>query len=458
MVEQEKGDVGVNQTKAVDKRAERKFAAKQEKRKRIEASGGVRPRSEDKHQVPEKKQVPEKPEHKDLSPNNQTQNIHSPKIQTQNTHSPKNHSPNKKKSLVKVTYFERGGKGAKRDAEEAQVQEKQARQQPLKHRFGRVMSSVPCTNKPRFHTLSIAIPGSIVENCQTKELKTYLVGQLARSAGIYHVDEIVVFNDNLGQTRNLSQYRRFEKKQKTDVNNNKADKTSEENEEEKEEEKNEARTYSRSEPHEFMARILQFCECPQYLRRSLFPMHPDLQFSGLICPLDAPHHVRAEERSKYREGVVLDKPPGPNKGSYVNVGIRGKPVEIDRIITPGVRCTVKLENYDNDHIQGVVVSPAAPREENGMYWGYTTRLANSIKAVFDECPFEGGYDLKVGTSERGEITVDDKKFALPKHNHMLIVFGGVSGIEEVRVCKTWYSNSYGCNLIFVHFVNVNTVH
>jgi Putative RNA methyltransferase len=49
---------------------------------------------------------------------------------------------------------------------------------------------------------------------------------------------------------------------------------------------------------------------------------------------------------------------------------------------------------------GKVVSPAAPREDNGTYWGYTTRIANSIQKVFEECPFDGGYDLKIGTSER----------------------------------------------------------
>jgi predicted SPOUT superfamily RNA methylase MTH1 len=57
-------------------------------------------------------------------------------------------------------------------------------------------------------------------------------------------------------------------------------------------------------------------------------MHPDLQFSGLLAPIDAPHHVRAEERSKYREGVVLDKKgSGLDAGSFVNCGIRGRPVE-----------------------------------------------------------------------------------------------------------------------------------
>ena len=31
-----------------------------------------------------------------------------------------------------------------------------------------------------------------------------------------------------------------------------------------------------------MARILQYLECPQYLRKSFFPQHKDLQYAGMI--------------------------------------------------------------------------------------------------------------------------------------------------------------------------------
>jgi hypothetical protein len=82
------------------------------------------------------------------------------------------------------------------------------------------------------------------------------------------------------------------------------------------------------------------------------------------------------------------------------------------------------------HIKGTVVAPSAPREDDGTYWGYTTRMASSIKDVFDSCPFPEGYDLKIGTSERGDRSVEDKQFKLPTFEHSLIVFGGVAGIEE----------------------------
>ena len=42
-------------------------------------------------------------------------------------------------------------------------------------------------------TVTVALPGSIVENAQTQELRSYLVGQVARACAIFNVDEVVVF-------------------------------------------------------------------------------------------------------------------------------------------------------------------------------------------------------------------------------------------------------------------------
>ena len=38
----------------------------------------------------------------------------------------------------------------------------------------------------------------------------------------------------------------------------------------------------------------------------------------------------------------------------------------------------------------------------GKYWGYQVRVAHSIKEVFQECPYEGGYDLKIGDASNGD--------------------------------------------------------
>lgn len=53
-----------------------------------------------------------------------------------------------------------------------------------------------------------------------------------------------------------------------------------------------------------------------------FPPAPLLCVLGLLNPLDSPHHMRMDEDSEYREGIVLDRPAKPGKGSLVNCGMR----------------------------------------------------------------------------------------------------------------------------------------
>jgi predicted SPOUT superfamily RNA methylase MTH1 len=203
------------------------------------------------------------------------------------------------------------------------------------HRFGRVMHQPPKLKlQPRsasssstaatvYPTVSIAIPGSVVSNAQTRELQTQLAGQIARAAAVYRVDEIVVFDDGLGSTlKTVSNYRRGPNPRKKEQDEHKHETSSP-----GKQERQSSQEQPSTDPHAFLARILQYCECPQYLRRNFFPMHPDLQFAGLLPPLDAPHHLRRHDVSVYREGVVLERKDnnGKNDGgadaSLVDCGI-----------------------------------------------------------------------------------------------------------------------------------------
>merc|ERR550519_1465570 len=127
----------------------------------------------------------------------------------------------------------------------------------------------------RQYTVSIAVPGSVLDNAQTAELRTYLAGQVARAAAIYNVDEVVVFGDSKG-----------------------------------------AAEHSRGMVQ--LARILQYLECPQYLRKHFFPIHEDLKYAGVLNPTDMPHHLRASEESIYREGVVMEREGVKEDTSFVN--------------------------------------------------------------------------------------------------------------------------------------------
>ncbi|KAJ1645184.1 hypothetical protein IWQ61_010341, partial [Dispira simplex] len=299
-------------------------------------------------------------------------------------------------------------------------------------------NSEPC--KPfqgRRYTVSIALPGSIVDNAQSAELRTYLAGQIARAAAVFNVDEIVVFDDTC---RRKSQNQHSHRRQLTTGESLHGLFES---------------ASQQSDPNLFMARVLQYLETPQYLRKLMFPMHPDLRYAGLLNPLDCPHHVRMEETSLYREGFTVQRKSKAKACGYANCGLR-KDVQLDRPLQSGLRVTVKMDNptpQEGKIATGKVVSPKAPREQSGLYWGYQVRLANSISQALQDSPYPDGYDLIIGTSERGE-TLDQARGNLPVFRHILVVFGGVNGLEPaVDADESLTCSGEDAHTLFHHWLN-----
>ncbi|CAF97123.1 unnamed protein product [Tetraodon nigroviridis] len=251
-------------------------------------------------------------------------------------------------------------------------------------------------HRGRGPTVSVAVPGSVLDNAQSPELRSYLAGQIARACVVFCVDEIVVFDEDGEDLKSVEgEFKGVGKKGNACIQ---------------------------------LARILQYLECPQYLRKWFFPKHQDLQYAGLLNPLDSPHHMRTDDECEYREGVVLDRPTKAGQGSLVNCGMR-KDVRIDKQLQAGLRVTVRLgptHSPENKHCKGVVVAPHVPRTEGGLYWGYSVRLASCLSAVFTESQFKDGYDVTIGTSERG-TNLDQT--AVPPFKHLLVVFGGLQGLE-----------------------------
>lgn len=264
------------------------------------------------------------------------------------------------------------------------------------------MKDIKYKRNPEICTVSIAIPGSILDNAQSPELRTYLAGQIGRAACIYNVDEIIVFDD------------------KGDVTEDEKKKVKRDNI------FGEARIGCLQ-----LARILQYMECPQYLRKYFFPIHKDLQYAGVLNPLNAPHHLKQDDNSLYREGVVTNKPIKVGKGSQVNIGLLND-IYVDKVLVPGLRVTVKIPpNQPNPKkLKGIVVPPHVPRVETGTYWGYTVKLAKNLTEVLTNCQYKSGYDLTIGTSDKGTL-IDKIEVKSLKYRHCLIVFGGLAGLEAI---------------------------
>ncbi|MGH0167942.1 UNVERIFIED_CONTAM: hypothetical protein FKN15_053787 [Acipenser sinensis] len=311
------------------------------------------------------------------------------------------------KKLKEATFLKTLEKQKKKQREEEEEEKrKQLQEEEIKKRG-------------RPYTVSIALPGSVLDNAQSPELRTYLAGQIARACAVFCVDEVVVFDEQGDDTKSVvGEFKGIGKKGEACVQ---------------------------------LARILQYLECPQYLRKSFFPKHQDLQFAGLLNPLDSPHHMRMDEESEFREGVVLDRPCKPGKGSFVNCGMR-KEVQIDRQLQAGLRVTVRLDKSQNPESRvqkGRVVAPHVPRTESGHYWGYSVRLASCLSKVFTECSFKEGYDLTIGTSERGS-RVDS--VTLSPFKHALIVFGGLQGLEA-SVDTDQNLDVTDPSILFDHYLN-----
>ena len=249
-------------------------------------------------------------------------------------------------------------------------------------------------------TVAVAVCASAVDNAQSAELAAVLGAQLARACALFRVDEVVVVDDCRSPG---------------------------------------AAAGSISRAAAFLARVLQYMETPQYLRRALIPRHPDLRHAGLLPPLNAPHQPLATEWTRYREGVALEG--GGGGGSLVDVGL-DRPAAVPEALRPGVRLTVDM-GWQNrlkrkrageglpKHYPASLSNPHAPREVLGEYWGFTVRLAETLENALRDGAHE--YDFKLGTSERGEKYRDwaaPAPVGLPRFQHLLVAFGGPEGLER----------------------------
>ncbi|KAI8831756.1 hypothetical protein BJ741DRAFT_536579 [Chytriomyces cf. hyalinus JEL632] len=324
------------------------------------------------------------------------------------------------------------------------------------------------SHKSRPYTVSVAISASMIAQLEKPELRTFLAGQIARTLTVMQVDEVVVYEDALipasgsATAAAKSTEGAFESALK----------------------KNFDATV-------FLVRILQFCECPPYLRKALFPIHRDLQFAGMIN-LESPHHTRIDETTRCPHAVCplcitsSDTNLSSRKdGTLVDCGLRNSiPAFVkDKAIKPAVRVTIKLSNPNqkisfNSNLSSVpatVVSPNHPRESTGVYWGYNVRLAGRIGKVLSESAYEGGYDVTIGVSELAKHCVSevvtksslasivasadeadeaDGEASIPKpFKHMMVVFGGAKGIEySVGADEDVRAGEDECEQLFSYFV------
>ncbi|CAD6188132.1 unnamed protein product [Caenorhabditis auriculariae] len=260
-------------------------------------------------------------------------------------------------------------------------------------------------DKSRPYSLSIAVPGQFLNNAQSSELRAYMVGQVARAATLFCVEEIVIYDESCRMTQEaIDSYWNGSWRGNTETSD------------------------SNYESCFHLAKILEYLECPQYLRKALFPIHKALRYAGLLNPLDAQHHLKSDDRSFFfREGIVLKKPVKQGRGPICDIGLEKEfQIESEIPLPPGTRVTVEIKNMDEDakRYRGSLSSAAKVRQKTGQYWGYSVRIVTSLQETIDRSK----YLTVAGVSPRG-IPIGQFDVCVLNKPKILLVFGGISGVD-----------------------------
>jgi len=235
--------------------------------------------------------------------------------------------------------------------------------------------------------LVIAIPASTISDTPHLREKTAKIGLIGRAAAIFRVDEIIVYQDNAkaNQQRDM----------------------------------------------DFMLLLLNYLETPQYLRKRLFKLEPDLEFAGILPPLRTPHHplsgkTKHLQVGEYREGVVLSE---TKEGLIVDIGVQQPALLRQKQSAVSERLTLQVVNVGKQ-----IEVQAANREDIPVYWGYKVRVE---KRSFGKIVAAGDFDLRIATARIGDNFTDAVGKIGEKwrgSRRVLVAFGAPSrGLHEIAI-------------------------
>ncbi len=234
--------------------------------------------------------------------------------------------------------------------------------------------------------LAIAIPASVISDTPHLREKTSKIGLIGRAAAVFRVDEIIVYPDNTGKSK----------------------------------QKNEA---------ELIALLLSYLETPQYLRKRFFKIDPRLKYAGILPPLRTPHHplnrkARKLKVGEYREGVTTGK---SKEGVLVDIGVERPALIRETQWALGKRLTLQIVNV-GERVEAQTVG----KDEVPGYWGFKVTVENQS---FGRLVENGKFDSVIATSKIGVKFVDAaEKMAEKwrKSDCTLVAFGAPArGLHEI---------------------------
>jgi predicted SPOUT superfamily RNA methylase MTH1 len=233
--------------------------------------------------------------------------------------------------------------------------------------------------------VAIAIPASIISDTPHLREKTAKIGLIARAAAIFKVQQIIVYPDN------------SRVKQIRDQN--------------------------------FIAKLLNYIETPQYLRKSLYKIEPDLQYAGILPPLRTPHHPTSGKNrdlkvGEYREGIILNQ---SKEGLIVDIGVQSNALLRERQYSIGERLTLQvIKGGDRIEVQAV------NRDYVPTYWGYQVKVEDES---FGHMIKNEQFDLVISTARIAKCFSDVADKIAKRWSgaeRVLIAFGAPArGLHEI---------------------------
>jgi len=89
-----------------------------------------------------------------------------------------------------------------------------------------------------------------------------------------------------------------------------------------------------------------------------------------------------------------------------------------------------LDEYENTQEEAIESSNNNNNnEDDGLEMNFFSPNYGTSKGSSGKVVKPKGYDVTMGYSEKGSMALDDPNFELKPFKHMLIVFGGLTGIE-----------------------------
>jgi len=178
-----------------------------------------------------------------------------------------------------------------------------------------------------------------------------------------------------------------------------------------------------------IATLLAYLETPQYLRKRLFRLRPELRYAGVLPPLRTPHHplnrkIKNLKVGEYREGVTLSR---TGKGILVDIGVERPALIKNRKMATDRRVTVKITKVDK-RVEGELSN----RNEISEYWGY--KVAEEKQSI-GKIVKSRDFDLTIATSKYGVLFENVTEKIIEKWrkaDNALVVFGApTQGLREI---------------------------